>query len=82
MTGHVPARPIPETGHVRLVTVEQAIAEARAKLDEYEQRYGVASEHLREAFTDASGRVRETGEYLQWVGMLERWRALTARPAS
>jgi hypothetical protein len=82
MTGHVSARPIPETGHVRLVTVEQAIAEARAKLDDYEQRYGVASERLREAFTDASGRFRETGEYLQWVCMLERWRALTARPAS
>jgi hypothetical protein len=78
----VPARPIPETGHVRLVTVEQAIVEARAKLDDYEQRYGVASERLREAFTDASGRVRETGEYLQWVAMLERWRALSGRAVS
>jgi hypothetical protein len=69
-------------GHVRLVTVQQAIAEARTELDEYERRYGVTSDRLQEAFTDGSGRLRQTGEYLRWAGMLERWRELTARAAS
>jgi hypothetical protein len=82
MTGPALSREIPKTGHVRLVSIAQAIEEARAKLDDYEQRYGVSSDRLHEAFTDASGRVRETGEYLQWVTMLERWQQLTARVAS
>jgi hypothetical protein len=82
MTGPARTREIPKTGHVRLVTIAQAIEEARVKLDDYEQRYGVSSDRLREAFPDASGRVRETGEYLQWVTTLERWQQLTARVAS
>jgi hypothetical protein len=81
MTGRAtPRRPL-QTGHVRLVTVEQAIAEAREKLDDYERRYGVSSERLGDAFTDASGRLRETGEYLQWHATFERWCALSARTA-
>jgi hypothetical protein len=82
MTGRAAPRPIPATGHVRLVTVPQAIDEARAKLDDLEQRYGVSSERLREAFVDASGRVRETGEYLLWLALYDRWQELTARLAS
>jgi hypothetical protein len=82
MTGRALPREMPETGHVRLLTIEQAIDEARAKLDDYERRYGVVSDQLREAFTDDSGRVRETGEYLQWVAMFERWRQLTTRADS
>ena len=82
MTGRANPRRGPETGHVRLVTVEQAIAEAREKLDDYERRYGVSSDRLGEAFTDAAGRLRETGEYLQWVATLERWRELSTRVAS
>jgi hypothetical protein len=69
-------------GHVRLVTLQQAVTEARARLDDYERRYGVTSDRLHEAFTDGAGRVRETGEYLQWVEMLGRWRELTTRTAS
>jgi hypothetical protein len=82
MTGRANPRTDHEIGHVRLVTVEQAVAEAREKLDDYERRYGVTSDRLREAFTDAAGRLRETGEYLQWVATLERWRELSARAAS
>jgi hypothetical protein len=82
MTGRAAPRPIPATGHVRLVTVQQAIDEARAKLDDLEHRYGVSSERLRDAFVDASGRVRETGEYLLWLALYDRWQELTARVAS
>jgi hypothetical protein len=82
MTGRVEPRRSVQTGHVRLVTVEQAVAEAREKLDDYERRYGVASERLGDAFTDASGRLRETGEYLQWLATFERWRQLSLRLAS
>jgi hypothetical protein len=66
---------------VRVVTIEQAVGDARNALDEFERRYGVASERLVEAFTDASGRVRKTGDYLRWLDTLERFRQLSARLA-
>jgi hypothetical protein len=81
MTGRVGTRTA-GTGHVRLVTVEDAVVEARALLDDYEERYGVPSDRLRDAFRDANGRFRETGEYLQWVAVLERWQRLSRRLAS
>jgi hypothetical protein len=66
--------------NVRVVTLDQAIRDARAALDEYECRYGVVSDRLGEAFTDAAGRLHKTGAYLQWQTMLERWRQLTTAP--
>lgn len=66
--------------NVRVVTLDQAIRDARTVLDDYECRYGVVSERLGEAFTDAAGRLHETGAYLQWKAMLERWRQLTTVP--
>jgi hypothetical protein len=81
MTGRV--RPtVAGAGHVRLVTVEQAVDEARERLDDYERRYGVPSERLRDAFVDGDGRLRETGEYLQWLATLERWARLSRQLAS
>lgn len=70
--------PSSASSNVRVVTVEEAVAEARRRLDDFEQRYGVASERLAEAFTDASGRLVETGAYLQWTATYERWRQLSA----
>jgi hypothetical protein len=77
MTELRPDRQLMTDSNVRVVTVEQAIRDARDVLDDYERRYGVASERLGDAFTDASGRIHETGAYLQWRATLERWRALT-----
>ncbi len=70
------------SGTVRIVTLEQAIAEARAELDGYERSYAVPSDRLAEAFVDATGVFRQTGQYLRWVATLERWQALTARAAA
>ncbi len=67
-------------GNVRVVTIDEAVRDARAALDEYERRYGVVSERRAEAFTDSAGRLHPTGAYLQWTSMLERWRQLTSAP--
>jgi hypothetical protein len=72
---------IPGSGTVRVVTLEQAIADARAELDAYERSYGVPSDRLAEAFVDATGALRETGQYVRWTSTLERWRSLTVRAA-
>lgn len=82
MTGPATPRRDDDAGHVRLVTVDQAIAEARVKLDDYEARYGVPSDRRHEAFVDGDGHLRETGEYLQWSATLERLEQLTTRAAS
>jgi hypothetical protein len=71
-----------QSGHVRVVTLEQARSEARALLDDYEQRYGVSSERRHEAFTGADGTVQETGDYLLWTTTWERWQELTTQQAS
>jgi hypothetical protein len=72
---------MPASGTVRIVTLEQAIADARAELDAYERTYGVPSDRLAEAFVDATGVLRETGQYVRWMSTLERWRSLTSRAA-
>ncbi|WP_130648975.1 hypothetical protein [Egicoccus halophilus] len=69
-------------GHVRVVTLDQAAAEARERLDEYESRYDLPSERRAEAFTDAQGHLHQTGDYLLWTDTWQRWRALTARLSS
>ena len=74
--------PSSPSGNVRVVTVEDAIIEARWRLDEFEQRYGVTSDRLAEAFTDAAGQLIRTGAFLQWTATLERWRTLTGLPAT
>lgn len=80
MTELRPRRARLGAGNVRVVTVEQAVRDARTVLDEYERRYGVTSERLAEAFTDAAGQLHETGAYLQWRTMLDRWRQLSTTP--
>jgi hypothetical protein len=79
--GHPDATARSGSGTVRVVTLDQAIAEARAELDSYERTYGVPSDRLAEAFVDATGELRETGQYVRWMSTLERWRALTVRAA-
>ncbi|MFA9431773.1 hypothetical protein [Egicoccus sp. AB-alg2] len=69
-------------GHVRVVTLDQAAAEARELLDDYERRYGLPSERRAEAFTDASGRLHQTGDYLLWSATWQRWCDLRSRLAS
>jgi hypothetical protein len=82
MTGRASPRRTSGTGHVRLVTIEQALAEAREDLDDFERRYGVPSDRMEEAFTDAAGRLRETGDFLRWSDTLARWQQLAHRTAS
>lgn len=66
-------------GHVRVVTLGQAAAEARELLDDFEARYGLPSIERARAFTDDDGEVQRTGDYLLWSATFERWRELTGR---
>jgi hypothetical protein len=69
------------SSNVRVVTIEEAVAEARRRLDDFEQRYGVTSDRLAEAFTDATGQLVPTGAFLLWSATFERWRTLSRSPA-
>ncbi len=82
MTELRPRNPSSTWSNVRVVTIEEAITEARRRLDDFEQRYGVSSERLAEAFTDATGEVVRTGAFLQWAATFERWRTLSGQPAA
>lgn len=72
---------IEQGGHVRVVTLDQAAAEARALLDDFEARYGLPSVERARAFTGADGELQRTGDYLLWSATFERWRELTGRTA-
>ena len=73
--------PSSTTSNVRVVTIEEAITEARRRLDDFEQRYGVSSDRLAEAFTDPAGELVPTGAFLQWTATFERWHTLRGSPA-
>jgi hypothetical protein len=74
--------PSSTSSNVRVVTIDEAVTEARRRLDDFEQRYGVSSDRLAEAFTDAAGELVETGAFLQWTATFERWRTLRGSPAA
>jgi hypothetical protein len=74
--------PSSTASNVRVVTIDEAVTEARRRLDDFEQRYGVSSDRLAEAFTDATGELVETGAFLLWTATFERWRTLRGSPAA
>jgi hypothetical protein len=74
--------PSSTSSNVRVITIEEAVTEARRRLDDFEQRYGVSSDRLAEAFTDAAGELVPTGAFLQWAATFERWRTLSGSPAA
>jgi hypothetical protein len=62
---------------VRFVTVK----ELETQLAEYEQRYGVPSDRLAEAFT-SDGELRETEDFFTWSTLYAAFQASTAKPRS
>jgi len=56
---------------------DDARAEARHILDDFEARYGVPSERLMEPFLRADGHVNETKEFRAWAKAWARWQILT-----
>ena len=73
--------PSSTSSNVRVVTIDEAVTDARRRLDDFEHRYGVPSDRLAEAFTDATGELIETGAFLLWTATFERWRTLSGSPA-
>ncbi len=50
----------------------------RATLDDFEQRYGVTSDRLADAFKASDGKLRETQDFLDWTHTYEAWRLLVS----
>lgn len=62
---------------LRFVTVK----DLQARLSEYEQRYGVPSDRLADAFT-VNGKLQETEDFLAWSTLYAASQASTAKPRS
>ena len=54
-------------------------ARLRAELDRFEQRYGVSSAHLADAFTGPDGTLDETEEFHAWDEAWTAYQILTGR---
>jgi hypothetical protein len=59
----------------RFVTVK----DLQKRLAEYEERYGVPSDRLVDAFT-ADGELQETGDFHAWSALYAAFQASTAKP--
>lgn len=54
--------------------------ELRARLDQWEARYGVPSGRLWDAFRDEHGQIVETEDMRSWSADLSAYRICTGRP--
>jgi len=70
-------RPLRLKTELRFVTVK----DLQKRLAEYEERYGIPSDRLADAFT-ADGELQETDEFHAWSALYAAVQASTAKPRS
>jgi hypothetical protein len=64
---------------VKIKRVSVSPATLRSRLDDFERRYSVKSEHLATAFRDDRGDLVETADFHRWCRLYSAWELATHR---
>jgi hypothetical protein len=79
MSSTVVQVPKQSTLRVEVRSADAERARLRTELDRFEQRYGVSSSRLAEAFTGPSGLLEESDEFHAWDEAWTAYQILTGR---
>jgi hypothetical protein len=79
MSGTVVPVPKQSTLRIEVRSADAERARLRTELDRFEQRYGVSSARLAEAFTGPDGALQETEDFHAWDQAWSGYQILTGR---